>query len=149
MSLFTRLRAGSGSAVLIPYKYVELNSGVPDGRGSHENAHDFVTENAGYRVVRGWRMSEGGILDKRVIVESIRTGRRFDVTPPVARLAFFEHPGTADEYDGLWHQISLPPFPPPAPQPVQAAGDMARAISILVSDAGVKMQEAEALEGEA
>lgn len=113
MSLFPRLRAGSRSAALIAYKYVRLRSGVPDGRDAHENADEFVSERSGYRVVRGWLLSPAGILDKHVVVENIQTGERFDVTPLDTRVAFFEHPGTAEEFDGLWCQISMPPYSPP------------------------------------
>ena len=93
------------------------------GYDAHENSHDFVAEHPDWRVVRGWLMSPGDILDKHVIVENPRTGQRFDVTPLDPRVPFFEHPGTAEEFDGLWHQISMPPYSPPARLVVIEASD--------------------------
>lgn len=136
MSLFPRLRAGSRSAVLIPYKYVKLRSGLPGGYDARENADDLVAESPGYRVVRGWLLSPGGILDKHFIVEDVQTGERFDVTPLDARVAFFEHPGTVDEFDRLWHQISMPPYLPPLQLVVQVTDDMDRHITVVRSDSG-------------
>lgn len=113
MSLFARLRAGSRSAVLIPYKYVKLRSGLPGDLDAYQNAKDVVAEKPGHRVVRGWLLFQDGILDKHVIVEDVATGERFDITPLERRVPFFEHPGTADEFEGLSHQISMPAYLPP------------------------------------
>ncbi|MFD1984139.1 hypothetical protein ACFSOZ_15900 [Mesorhizobium newzealandense] len=118
---------------MIPYKYVKLRSGLPGGYDAHENADDLVAESPGYRVVRGWLMSPGGILDKHFIVENILTGERFDVTPLDLRMPFFEHPGTKDEFEGLWHQISMPPYSPPVRLVVQ--DDMDRGAGAAASQA--------------
>ena len=138
MSLVARLRAGSRAAVLIPYRYVRLGSSPMDGYDAHENSHDFVAEHPDWRVVRGWLMSPGDILDKHVIVENPRTGQRFDVTPLDPRVPFFEHPGTAEEFDGLWHQISMPAYPRPGRPVVDATKDIDRGSSGAVPDQGLR-----------
>ncbi|WP_421917102.1 hypothetical protein [Mesorhizobium sp.] len=115
MSLFTRLRAGSVSAGVVPYKFVLLESGIPKADRAHENVEAFVAERAGFSAVRGWLFLHGAILEKHVVVEQDRTGARFDVTPLMVSAPFFEHPGTVEEFEGLCRQISLPSWQSPAP----------------------------------
>lgn len=116
-----------------------------DGYDAHENSHDFVAEHPDWRVVRGWLMSPGDILDKHVIVENPLTGQRLDVTPLDPRVPFFQHPGTAEEFDGLWHQISMPPYSPPARLVVMEASDeIGRGESSVASDAGTSGGNADA-----
>jgi len=138
LSLFPRLRAGSKHAVSIPYKYVKLRSGLPGGYDARENAEELVAERPGYRVVRGWLMSPGGILDKHFIVENIQTGQRFDMTPLDRRTPFFEHPGTIEEFDGLWHQISMPPYSPAVQLVIQNMADIVRGASGAAPDEGLR-----------
>ena len=145
MSLFARLRAGSQSAATIPYRYVKLRSGLPDDLDGVQNARDVVAENPGCRVIHGWLVSQDGILEKHVIVEDTATGKRFDVTPLERRVPFFEHPGTTDEFEGLWHQISMPAYAPTIRLVVQEVGDeMARPRGDGVSDSGPPGENADA-----
>jgi hypothetical protein len=111
-----------------------------EGYDACENSHDFVAEHPDWRVVRGWLMSPGDILDKHLIVENRRTGRRVDVTPIDPRVPFFEHPGTAEEFDGLWHQISMPAYPSPAHPTLGATKDIDRGRSGPVPDEGCGRQ---------
>ncbi len=116
-----------------------------DGCDAHENGNDFVAEHPDWRVVRGWLMSPGDILDKHAIVENLLSGQRFDVTPLDPRVPFFEHPGTAEEFDGLWHQISMPAYSPPARLVVMEASDeTGRGASAVASDAGTFGEDADA-----
>ncbi|MET2825558.1 hypothetical protein [Mesorhizobium shangrilense] len=115
MSLFTRLRASSVSASVIPYKFVLLESGIPKADKPDENVKAFVAERAGFKAVRGWLILHGAILDKHVVVEQVRTRVRFDVTPLMVSAPFFEHPGPLEEFEGLCGQISLPFWPGPNP----------------------------------
>jgi len=114
LSLFARLRASSVSASVIPYKFVLLESGIPKADEPHENVEAFIAERPGFRPVRGWLVLYGAILEKHVIIEQIRTGLRFDVTPLMVSGPFFEHPGPVEEFEGLCGQISLPFWPGPA-----------------------------------
>lgn len=111
MSLFARLRASSVSASVIPYKFVLLESGIPKADRPDENVKAFVAERAGFKAVRGWLILHGAILDKYVVVEQVRTGARFDVTPLMVSGPFFEHPGPVEEFEALCGQISLPYWP--------------------------------------
>lgn len=111
MSLFARLRASSVSASVIPYKFVLLESGIPKADRPDENVKAFVAERAGFKAVRGWLILHGAILDKHVVVEQVRTGARFDVTPLMVSGPFFEHPGPVEEFEALCGQISLPYWP--------------------------------------
>ncbi|UDL89234.1 hypothetical protein LGH82_29890 [Mesorhizobium sp. PAMC28654] len=113
MSLFTRLRASSVSASVIPYKFVLLESGIPKADRPDENVKAFVAERAGFKAVKGWLILHGAILDKHVVIEQVRTGARFDVTPLMVSAPFFEHPGPVEEFEGLCGQISLPYWPGP------------------------------------
>ncbi len=74
-------------------------------------------------MIQGWLVSQDGILDKHVIVEDTATGERFDVTPLERRVPFFEHPGTSEEFEALWHQISMPAYAPPVRLVVREVGD--------------------------
>lgn len=111
MSLFARLRASSVSASVIPYKFVLLESGIPKADRPDENVKAFVAERMGFKAVRGWLILHGAILDKHVVVEQVRTGARFDVTPLMVSGPFFEHPGPVEEFEALCGQISLPYWP--------------------------------------
>lgn len=114
MSLFTRLRASSASASVIPYKFVLLESGIPKADRPHENVEAFITERPGFKPVKGWLILNGAILEKHVVVEQIGSRFRFDVTPLTVSSPFFEHPGTWEEFNGLCEQISMPFWPGPA-----------------------------------
>ncbi len=114
MSLFTRLRASSVSASVIPYKFVILESGIPNADMPQENVEAFITQRPGFKAVKGWLILHGAILEKHVVVEQIGSRFRFDVTPLMVSAPFFEHPGPSDEFDGLCGQISLPFWPGPA-----------------------------------
>lgn len=114
MSLFTRLRASSVSASVIPYKFVLLETGIPQAEKPRENVEAFVAERPGFRPIRGWLILYGSILEKHVVVEQIGSRFRFDVTPLMVSAPFFEHPGTVEEFEGLCEQISLPFWPGPA-----------------------------------
>lgn len=143
MSLFARLRAGSQSAALISYKYIKLRSGLPDDLDSLQNARDVVAENPGFRLIQGWLSSQDGILEKHVIIENTATGDRFDVTPRERRVPFFEHPGTMEEFEGLWHQISLPAYSPAVRLVVQEV-ELESHRGSLASDMGPSGENADA-----
>jgi hypothetical protein len=53
-------------------------------------------------------------------------------------MPFFEHPGTAEEFDGLWYQISMPPYSPPVQLVIQMADEIERGTSGAAPDEGLR-----------
>ncbi len=96
-------------------------------------------------MIQDWLVSRDGILEKHLIVEDTATGERFDVTPLERRVPFFEHPGTNDEFEGLWHEISMPAYSPPLRLVVHEAGDeITRHRGSVASDTGTSGENADA-----
>jgi len=114
LSLFERLRAARLSASIVPFEAVPPQSASgPPGTGAVA-LEPSMPHDSDVCVIRGWLVSAVAILDKHSIVEDIRTGRRFNVTPRAAGTPFFQHPGSAEEFDRLPAQISLPVYTPAA-----------------------------------
>lgn len=112
LTLFERLRAARLSASIVPFEARSLKS--VGGPGRKAVTEPSVTQDSDVCVIRGWLVSAVAILDKHSIVEDTRTGRRFNVTPRAAGTPFFQHPGSAEEFDRLPAQISLPVYTPAA-----------------------------------
>lgn len=114
LTLFERLRAARLSASIVPFEAAPLKpvGWLPGGNAGA--VEPSMTQESDVCLIRGWLVSAVAILDKHSIVEDTRTGRRFNVTPRAAGTPFFQHPGSAEEFDGLPAQISLPVYTPSA-----------------------------------
>jgi hypothetical protein len=97
--------AGRAGATGVPFKKVNLASGVPEIAKCHENVDRYVLENSGFSVVRGWLtvpwLGSAAWTAHSVVMSP--EGVLFDITPFAheldrSALRFVLHDGDEDAF---------------------------------------------------